>query len=404
MNKKAQISGLQGVVLALVVIGILLGSGLLIVANLRTEVSNNEGTVGQTSETALLVNGTTYIIQEEAVSWVSATNANQTYARLNSLIAESDDAAQRINISNPQYPTDAWAISIWWSGRTPSFLFDSFIIDNTGSAISNNLGFIMYTDDGGATATFNNGTEEMQAGDAKVDNNRPTNWKHQVVVFNTTSLIMYTDGVLNATDNDLISNVEWNNTNGISILGPIDLTCCGVTQKAINGSVDEFRLYNRSLSASEVTQLYSSGRTANSSLPSDDLWYWYSFNEGSGTNVINKVSGFGNATIISADGTQWSTNTIRKNMSDIPGTTQTLVENTDYTQNLTDFVLINSNYEFAGISTNFLVGANGTGTAALDDVANAISKIPAFLGIIALIIVVALLIVVLFTSFPRQST
>jgi len=54
------------------------------------------------------------------------------------------------------------------------------------------------------------------------------------------------------------------------------------------GSVDEFRIYNRTLSSDELNGIYNSGRQANSSLPSDDLQLWYSFNENNGIIVYDK--------------------------------------------------------------------------------------------------------------------
>ena len=41
---------------------------------------------------------------------------------------------------------------------------------------------------------------------------------------------------------------------------------------------------------------------------------------------------------------------------------------------------------------------------AVNDTVNAINKVPAFLGIIALVVIVAILLVILFNSFPRTGT
>jgi len=48
---------------------------------------------------------------------------------------------------------------------------------------------------------------------------------------------------------------------------------------------DEIRWYNRSLTQSEITQIYNSGRVANSSLPTTGLVLWLPLNEGTGTDV-----------------------------------------------------------------------------------------------------------------------
>jgi len=53
-------------------------------------------------------------------------------------------------------------------------------------------------------------------------------------------------------------------------------------------SIDEVRVYNKTLNSSMVSEIYNSGRVANSSLTSDGLVLWYSFNEQSGTTVYDK--------------------------------------------------------------------------------------------------------------------
>jgi len=53
----------------------------------------------------------------------------------------------------------------------------------------------------------------------------------------------------------------------------------------INGSIDEIRLYNRTLSDTEVLNLNNSGRTPNSSLPTNGLMLWLPFNENVGSDV-----------------------------------------------------------------------------------------------------------------------
>ena len=60
-----------------------------------------------------------------------------------------------------------------------------------------------------------------------------------------------------------------------------------------NGGIDEVRIYNRSLSSLEVSEIYNSGRIANSSLPSNGLVLWYAFDENSDTTV-HDLSGNGN--------------------------------------------------------------------------------------------------------------
>lgn len=81
-------------------------------------------------------------------------------------------------------------------------------------------------------------------------------WYHLVLVWNGTNYWGYRNGVLDATGTYIANNTDrklfigtFNND------GTVDLTA------SINGSIDEIRIYNRSLFQSEITSLYNSGRT-----------------------------------------------------------------------------------------------------------------------------------------------
>lgn len=60
-----------------------------------------------------------------------------------------------------------------------------------------------------------------------------------------------------------------------------------------DGSIDEVRIYNQSLTDAEILEIFNSGRIQNSSLPSDGLILWYSFNEGTGA-IAHDLSGNNN--------------------------------------------------------------------------------------------------------------
>lgn len=60
---------------------------------------------------------------------------------------------------------------------------------------------------------------------------------------------------------------------------------------SFNGLIDEVRIYNQTLTQSEITEIYDSGLIANSSLPSDGLISWWAFNEGTGTTLYDKMGG-----------------------------------------------------------------------------------------------------------------
>ena len=61
----------------------------------------------------------------------------------------------------------------------------------------------------------------------------------------------------------------------------------------ITGGMDEIRIYNRTLSHTEISEIYNSGRIQNSSLPSDGLVLWYGMNEGQGS-ILHDLAGDNN--------------------------------------------------------------------------------------------------------------
>jgi len=119
------------------------------------------------------------------------------------------------------------------------------------------------------------------------------NWHNLIGVYNGTGVNLYFDSTLNATRvltqmssgcEDLFKEQE------IASFNVMDI---GDDSANYNGAMDELRYYNTTLSVGNITQIYNSGRQANSSLPSEGLVLWYSFNENSGQTIYDK-SGNGN--------------------------------------------------------------------------------------------------------------
>ncbi len=67
-----------------------------------------------------------------------------------------------------------------------------------------------------------------------------------------------------------------------------------------NSSIDSVRIYNTSLNQANITEIYNSGRGANSSLVSDGLVGLWEFDEGAGTNATDS-SGEGNDGTLNGD-------------------------------------------------------------------------------------------------------
>jgi len=73
-----------------------------------------------------------------------------------------------------------------------------------------------------------------------------------------------------------------------------------------NGSIDEVRIYNTSLSPTDISEIYTSGRVANSSIPnSSDLVGWWSMDEGVGQTAEDSSNEDNTGTLVGD--TSWST-------------------------------------------------------------------------------------------------
>lgn len=113
-------------------------------------------------------------------------------------------------------------------------------------------------------------------------------WLHIVYKVNETQSAIYgSDGKTNLIMNNIVYNENANfggATTPYLILGDRQDS----PNNPIEMSLDEVRIYNTTLTNSQITEIYNSGLQANSSLPSDGLVLWYSFNENSGTTVYDK--------------------------------------------------------------------------------------------------------------------
>src|SRR3989344_4613154 len=98
-------------------------------------------------------------------------------------------------------------------------------------------------------------------------------WYHVVVEANSSSRVIYINGTNVASNADAYSMASASTNWYIGDQPEV------AWDSPLNGSVDELRIYNRTLSASEVSSIYNSGMNRNSSLPSDNLTAWYDFEQ-----------------------------------------------------------------------------------------------------------------------------
>jgi hypothetical protein len=155
-----------------------------------------------------------------------------------------DSVNDVINFGNNQslQITANITISFWLKGT------DGDIISKYGS-IGNNESFTIYLADNPRRAIWYispNGTSVGAVVRGGILN--PNNWNHVVAVYNGTGAFIYTNGVRGAVTT---YSAGLFNSNANLQIG------AGARSAAFNGSIDEVAIYNRSLSATEILNLYN---------------------------------------------------------------------------------------------------------------------------------------------------
>lgn len=280
----------------------------------------NSGTVA-TTQTVLQNNGSSTALSQTSNGWNNATVKNMTWLNF-------DGTNDNVDLPNIAGSPTSFTISIWVNKNND--ITQQYVItdgDNMQYPQFINNQTIVYMWNNSGAKFYVNGTNLSMGV-----------WHNIIVTQNATNanLSLYEDGVY------------INSTNVTTARGLVRTDLGRATTNTLNGSIDEFRLYNRTLEASEILQIYNSGRQTNQSLTSDGLIIWQSFNEDIGTTTNDKANVSMNGII--GSGATWQND----------GVNNLLTENTDYTQNTTLFTTINGNYAWSNITLNYISGAGNT--------------------------------------------
>ncbi|MBI2449243.1 SdiA-regulated domain-containing protein, partial [Candidatus Pacearchaeota archaeon] len=134
----------------------------------------------------------------------------------------------------------------------------------------------------------NSGTDNVLAGTTSISNDI---WYHAAYVYNYTNLILYLNGIQDAILNT--NTVPANNTIRIGI-GQLYEGATETIDSAFNGTIDEVVIWNRSLTASEVGNLYN--------LTVDRFYYWrVNATNSSGSTATSGIYGFNLTVAAGAD-------------------------------------------------------------------------------------------------------
>ncbi len=198
--------------------------------------------------------------------------------------------SQYVNIGNSVVGTGSQTISVWVKANDNTDSNRQLVTiggTNYGFALSQ-VGSIWQ----GQVVTTNPGTVQYNALGSSIVVGV---WTHEVVVFDNTAqtISIYTNGKLVTTTTGTGQTVRGNGTVVIgAFAGPVDF---------FNGSIDDARIYNRALSASDIQQLYHEGAVTHGASPTSLIpnglvgyWTFDGQNTNWNTDTTADVSGKGN--------------------------------------------------------------------------------------------------------------
>ena len=206
----------------------------------------------------------------------------------------SNDYVTMGNITADDFGTGPMSVSVWF--KTSSVGYQEPVDNKTAG--TNLAGFNLYMNTGSNKMTFRiaDGTNQRSiSGITAVDNNQ---WHHAVGVRNGDTITIYIDGVQEGTATGVSAyNISNATTFFVGAYGT------GAGQANWNGLIDDVRVYNRALSATEIQALYESTYRAvnvsqNNRLTDGLVGFW-SFNgpDMSGVTAYDRSGNNNNGTL-----------------------------------------------------------------------------------------------------------
>ncbi|MEZ4156368.1 MAG: LamG domain-containing protein [Candidatus Paceibacterota bacterium] len=122
-------------------------------------------------------------------------------------------------------------------------------------------------------------------------------WTHLAFTYDsgTGQKIIYKNGSVAGTETSITGEIDGGTSN-------FQIGARGDGNQHFNGKVDEFRIYDRALSATEVAALYNAGGSKNTAPNNLGLVGYWSFNDGDGTGVSDSSGNGHNGTITQSGG------------------------------------------------------------------------------------------------------
>jgi hypothetical protein len=242
--------------------------------------------------------------------------------------------------------SDAFSVSLWvdMDAGGASFLTTGFIMGHDWDGAYPRFSLTVPQFASNVDFNWHNGSTGTIFPDAV---NLPSTFQHIVATYNGTDLHVYWNTTID-NDNRQATGVLFNGTNPWYTIG---LPTKSGASEGYKGSIDEIRVYNRTLTTAEMAEIFNSGRIPNSSLPSNDLELWMSFNENTGTTVYDRSS---NA---------WNGTNVGSSVSYVTSGSTTLTQGVDYTISGSTFTLTSDVYEWQTLTASYGTAIGGTASS-----------------------------------------
>jgi hypothetical protein len=215
--------------------------------------------------------------------------------------------------------------------------------------------------------------------DIKEGNLTSGKWFNLITVYNGTNLALWVDGHLisfvNRDNTGFFSNFEW---------------YISSTASFWNGSIDEVRIFNDSLTETEIIEINSSGRNQNVSLIGDKLVGYWAFNENNGTVAYDSSDNSNDGTI---SGATYNHDGNRITLS-----------SADYILNRGQYTISNPDLAYSEINLTYNYELNTTTREAIVGLESSNLTIFRFLGLVFLAIIFGVILAVLIIKIKPLLT
>jgi hypothetical protein len=257
-------------------------------------------------------NGTTGEVKDFSVNGNNGTATNGPTITSSGKYGNAgsfDGSNDYVNIGNTipvLQPTGNFTVAGWFKTVSPNQqqIFSSYYQSttiagiilgvNVGGSLQHKLGILT----GKNTGTTNNTDYKILNGTSNVDDG---NWHYGAGVWDGTTLYLYVDGNLEA-------STPWSDAPGYAAGNSVHIGNHGFSAGYFSGNLDDTRVYNRALAASEVQQLYQNPGSI-ASYPSSSITFateekapqpvaYWAFDEGTGTVVNDGTSNKNNGTLV----------------------------------------------------------------------------------------------------------